>query len=88
LRWYTTCIVIPLLNEFDQRRISRSRGMSVEQRFLETSDLIRDVRNRMLDGIRAQFPGLGDAELEREFQRRLRINRHLENTAPPRPSES
>ena len=67
-----------LADDIYLRRISRARATPPEQKLLSGIELFEEVRERMVNGIRFQFPHYDDAEVARELARRQRLVRRRE----------
>lgn len=61
----------------DKIRIENRPG--VEKDLFDGIRLFQQVRSRVIDGIRDQFPGADEDFVERELDRRLEIHRIIEN---------
>jgi hypothetical protein len=61
-----------------RERVRRARLMSPEQKILSGGDLFDAVRERMIVGIRSQFPHFSEEQVQAEYLRRLSLSRRLE----------
>ncbi len=59
--------------------IERSRGLSGAQKMSESLRLFDEASRRMLAGIKAEFPDIGEEEARRVRSERLEIIRRLES---------
>ncbi|MHC4842116.1 MAG: hypothetical protein ACYTDT_14370 [Planctomycetota bacterium] len=64
-----------------RERVERARKMSPVERMTTGYQLFCQVRERMLAGIRHQFPNADRVEVERIFRERLEIARRLESVS-------
>jgi hypothetical protein len=60
--------------------IERSRKLTGAQRMSESLRLFDEASRRMLCGIKAEFPEIGDGEARRIREERLEIIRRLESS--------
>jgi len=65
-----------MLDEIARDKTSQARLMTPEARFRMGFELFEIVRNRMLAGIRSRSPELSNDQVELEFRRILRLQRH------------
>jgi hypothetical protein len=59
-------------------KVKSARAMSFEDKFLAGPRLFETICRVMCDGIRMQYPGADEAEVQRHLRERLAINRRLE----------
>jgi hypothetical protein len=78
--WYNNCMTP---DEALQRQIELYRAMTGEQRLRIALDLHKFACDVAREGIRHQFPSADEAEVERQFRRRIELGRKLS-----KPSES
>jgi hypothetical protein len=62
-------------DEATQRQIERYRAMTGEERLKIALDLHEFTCNVAREGIRTQFPGAADDEVERLLRRRIEMSR-------------
>ncbi len=55
----------------------RARRRSIDEKMLDGPKLFEDCCLLMRSGIRSQFPGYTDEQVEKEFRRRLEIRRRI-----------
>jgi hypothetical protein len=60
-----------LARAIQRSKVARAKAMPAEQQLFAGIRLFDTVRNRMLSGIRSQFPHWSEADVEAEFRRRL-----------------
>ena len=70
--------IIALADDIYLRRISRARATPPEQKLVAGIELFEEVRERMINGIRAQFPHFSDSETREELARRQKLIRMRE----------
>ena len=70
----------PLIDELYREEIQRARSLTLEQRFRGTFEVTDFAFRIGRDGVGAQFPDATEEEREREWQRRLRIARLLDES--------
>jgi hypothetical protein len=68
-----------LIDQLRRDRIAAARRMTPEQRFLAGGDLYDAMVERMIAGIRAQHPDVGDDEVRAMLRERLAVARRVEN---------
>jgi len=73
--------IAELAGELDADRIRRARMTPIEQKLLAGGELFDAVRQRMIWGIRSQFPEYDESQVYTEYMRRLDISRKLERSA-------
>ena len=62
-------------DEATQRQIERYRAMTGEERLKIALDLHEFACNVAREGIRTQFPGAADDEVEQHLRRRIELSR-------------
>lgn len=69
-----------LVDSIYRERILRARRMSVEEKFLAGAELFEEVCQRMVDGIRCQFPAADETRVREILHQRLQLLRRLEGS--------
>ena len=67
-----------VMDESFREQIARAASMTGEQKMRESLQIFERTARLMLDGLRDQYPELGEQELLRKLYERLAINRELE----------
>ena len=67
----------PLIDQLYREQILDARKQSLERRFLGTFEITDFAYSVSRDGVDMQFPDASPEERERQWQRRLRIQRYL-----------
>jgi len=70
--------IAALALSIERDRIRRARMRTAEQKLLDGGELFDDVRERMIWGIKSDFPGFDEEQILKEFRRRLALSRRLE----------
>jgi len=68
-----------LINQLRRDKIEAARQMTPEQRFLAGGELFDQVVERMIAGIRSQYPEATDEEVTKHLEHRLAVSKRLEN---------
>ena len=68
-----------LIDQLRRDKIEAAKQMTPEEKLLGGGRLFEEVVQRMIAGIRAQFPQATDQEVMRHLQHRLDIAQRLEN---------
>lgn len=68
-----------LIADLHRDRIAVAREMTPEQRMLAGGELFDEMVERMVAGIRMQFPDATPEEVDRHLEHRLAVTRRLEN---------
>jgi hypothetical protein len=68
----------PLIDQLYREEVRRARAQTMEQRFLGSLEMSETVFAWGRSCVRSQLPNASEAEIEREWQRRLRIARRLD----------
>lgn len=78
---YSACVNPhqPLIDELYLEEVLRAREETMEHKFLMTFELSDLAMEFGRAGVRAQLPGATQEEWEKEWQRRLRIARELDD---------
>ena len=71
-----------LIAQLHREDREQARQMTPEQKLLAGGELYDEVIQRMIAGIRMQFPDLSREEVQTELRRRLAINERLEDKPP------
>jgi len=71
--------IAALALEIERDRIRRARKRTVEQKLLGGGDLFDEVRQRMIWGIKSDFPHFDEQQVLQELRRQLAISRRLES---------
>lgn len=61
-----------------RERILRARQVSIAEKLMSGADLFEEVRERMAEGIRSQYPELDDAAVRELMRQRLERLRRIE----------
>ena len=68
-----------LIDQLRRDKIETARQMTPEQRFLAGGELFDQVVERMVAGIRSQYPSATEAEVKQHLEHRLAVAHRLEN---------
>jgi hypothetical protein len=68
------------MDESFWQQVERARQMTGEEKVRESLQLFERTAHLMLDGLRDEYPTLGEDELRAKLYQRLAINRKLEDT--------
>ena len=71
-----------LIIDIDRERVERARQTPLEQKFLAGFRLFQRSMALMKAGVRSQFPGISDEEVDRLVEERLEQNRDKSEYRP------
>ena len=69
----------PLFDKLYRQKVRQARAMTPAERVLASFELTDLALKVMAAGVRAQFPGINESEVQRIIRKRIDRVRHLEN---------
>ena len=68
-----------MIDELFRQKVTRARAQTPGEKLLVGIDLFAQVKRRMCDGIRHQFPDADEFRIQQILVQRLKIARQLES---------